>query len=208
MKKNTMPSISVNNHAPELPEFTDEAALRTLRPQTGLLSRFRKWLEARRHARFSDRRLRVAETVSLGEKRFVAVVQVDGRHFLLAGGPTNIVLLAQLHAEDDFEEVLQKTMKAPDSPQKGTARSVSGRRPNRTKAPQKIASTPGKTKAKRTAKRSPLPIVKASDTPAVPSNTTTAFGDLLNTVPVPAQLMKPGARQNGRYTSGNPEEYA
>ena len=52
----------------------------------------------------------MAETVSLGEKRFVAVVQVDGRHFLLAGGPTNIVLLAQLDAKDAFEDVLKKTL--------------------------------------------------------------------------------------------------
>ncbi len=55
----------------------------------------------------------MAETVSLGEKRFVAVVQVDGRHFLLAGGPTNIVLLAQLDAKEAFEDVLKKTLTVP-----------------------------------------------------------------------------------------------
>ncbi len=55
----------------------------------------------------------MAETVSLGEKRFVAVVQVDGRHFLLAGGPTNIALLAQLDPNEPFEDVLKKTMTVP-----------------------------------------------------------------------------------------------
>ena len=55
----------------------------------------------------------MAETVSLGEKRFVAVVQVDGRHFLLAGGPSNIVLLAQLDAKDAFEDVLKNTLTDP-----------------------------------------------------------------------------------------------
>ena len=55
----------------------------------------------------------MAETVSLGEKRFVAVVQVDGRHFLVAGGPTNIALLAQLDANEPFEDVLKKTMTVP-----------------------------------------------------------------------------------------------
>ena len=55
----------------------------------------------------------MAETVSLGEKRFVAVVQVDGRHFLLAGGPTNIALLAQLDTKEAFEDVLKKTLTIP-----------------------------------------------------------------------------------------------
>ena len=93
-----------------LPVLADDAELSTLRSQTGLLSRLRRWVQARRVERSSDRRLRVAETVSLGEKRFVAVVQVDGRHFLLAGGPTNIALLAQLDTNEPFEDVLKKTM--------------------------------------------------------------------------------------------------
>jgi flagellar biogenesis protein FliO len=78
-----------------------------------LVSRAWDWIQTRRFARPSTRRLRVAETVSLGEKRFVAVVQVDGRHFLLAGGPTNIALLAQLDDQEPFEEVLKKTMTVP-----------------------------------------------------------------------------------------------
>ena len=85
------------------------ASLSTLRSQTGLLSRAWRWMQARQVERSSDRRLRVAETVSLGEKRFVAVVQVDGRHFLLAGGPANIALLAQLDTNEPFEDVLKKT---------------------------------------------------------------------------------------------------
>jgi flagellar biogenesis protein FliO len=93
--------------------IADEASLSTLRNHTGLLSRAWEWLQARQVARSSTRRLRVAETVSLGEKRFVAVVQVDGRHFLLAGGPTNIVLLAQLDTKEAFGDVLKKTLTAP-----------------------------------------------------------------------------------------------
>lgn len=45
------------------------------------------------------RRLRVAETVSLGEKRFVSILQVDGEQFLVAGSPSNIVLLAKLETK-------------------------------------------------------------------------------------------------------------
>lgn len=47
-------------------------------------------------ARRASRRLIVAETLSLGEKRFVSIVCVDGEQFLLGGGPSNIVLLAKL----------------------------------------------------------------------------------------------------------------
>src|ERR1700761_551914 len=93
-------TIPAKSSTHNLPELADEAILRTLRPPTGLLSRLREWIEGRRLARSSDKRLRVAEIVSLGEKRFVAVVQVDGRHFLLAGSPNNIVLLAQLQPHD------------------------------------------------------------------------------------------------------------
>lgn len=40
--------------------------------------------------------LRVCETVSLGEKRFVAVVQVDQERFLVGGAANCIAMLARL----------------------------------------------------------------------------------------------------------------
>src|ERR1700721_2181588 len=104
---------AITGHPLPIPVIADEASLNNLRGRTGLLSRAWAWLLALQETRPSARRLRVAETVSLGEKRFVAVVQVDGRHFLLAGGPTNIALLAQLDAKDAFEDVLKKTLIAP-----------------------------------------------------------------------------------------------
>ena len=42
------------------------------------------------------RRLRVAETISLGEKRFVAIVAVEGKEFLVGGGASGMSLLAEL----------------------------------------------------------------------------------------------------------------
>ena len=42
------------------------------------------------------RRLRVSETVSLGEKRFVSIVEVDGTSFLIGGGASNVTLLTSL----------------------------------------------------------------------------------------------------------------
>jgi hypothetical protein len=51
------------------------------------------------HARYkisTTKRLRVSETISLGEKRFVAIVAVEGREFLIGGGVSGVSLLAQL----------------------------------------------------------------------------------------------------------------
>jgi len=53
------------------------------------------------HARYkisTTKRLHVSETISLGEKRFVAIVAVEGREFLIGGGVSGISLLAQLGA--------------------------------------------------------------------------------------------------------------
>ena len=40
--------------------------------------------------------LRVCETVSLGERRFVAVVQVDEERYLIGGGTGSVSLLSRL----------------------------------------------------------------------------------------------------------------
>jgi flagellar biogenesis protein FliO len=66
-----------------------------LRFVTELLSRVRGWLQSR-CVRTTERRLRVAETVSLGEKRFVALVSVEGKEFLIGGGASGVSLLARL----------------------------------------------------------------------------------------------------------------
>jgi hypothetical protein len=53
------------------------------------------WLK-RSYVSSATKRLRVAETVSLGEKRFVAILRVDGCEFLIGGGTSGISLLAQV----------------------------------------------------------------------------------------------------------------
>ena len=61
-----------------------------------------------------SRRLRVAETVSLGEKRFVSILQVDGEQFLVGGSSASLVLLAKLEEKpelprgDSFENVFTR----------------------------------------------------------------------------------------------------
>ena len=52
--------------------------------------------------RRSERKLRLCETLSFGEKRFIAVVEYDHSKFLVAGTPKNISLLQRL--EGNFEK--------------------------------------------------------------------------------------------------------
>jgi flagellar biogenesis protein FliO len=61
------------------------------------------WLRARlwwrRIARLGHsrpRHLRLAETLPLGDRRFVAVIEFDGARFLLGGTASSLVLLARL----------------------------------------------------------------------------------------------------------------
>jgi flagellar protein FliO/FliZ len=56
--------------------------------------------------RQNKKRLRVCETVPLGDKRFVAVIQVDDQQFLLGGSSNSINLLAQLEKPNDFANIL------------------------------------------------------------------------------------------------------
>ena len=65
------------------------------RPVPGMLAQAWSWLHAK-YRQTATKRLRVAETVSLGEKRFVSIVCVEGREFLIGGGASGVSLLAQL----------------------------------------------------------------------------------------------------------------
>lgn len=52
-----------------------------------------------------ERRLRVKETVSLGDKRFVSLIEVDGRSLLIGGGAGSVSLLSALPpSESTFEK--------------------------------------------------------------------------------------------------------
>lgn len=60
----------------------------------GSVARTWSWLQSK-YAYSSTKRLRLAETVSLGEKRFVAIVSVENREYLIGGAPSGLSLLAQ-----------------------------------------------------------------------------------------------------------------
>jgi len=56
------------------------------------------------NVRRNPRRLKVSESVSLGEKRFIAVVEFEDRRFLVGVTPQNIALLQSLGSEMDGSE--------------------------------------------------------------------------------------------------------
>ncbi len=73
--------------------------------RSGLWSRIAQALSAIR-VRKAPRQLRVCESVSLGEKRIVAVIQYEGQRFLVGGGAGAVNLLARLGDGPDFSELL------------------------------------------------------------------------------------------------------
>ncbi len=60
-----------------------------------VLARLWSWLHAK-YSLSSTKRLRVMEMVPLGEKRFLAVVSVEGREFLIGGGASGVSVVTQL----------------------------------------------------------------------------------------------------------------
>lgn len=93
------------------------AVVRQLRPPAPAgvspLLRVWSWLN-RKYTLSAAKQLRVAETVSLGEKRFVAVVHVAGQKFLIGGGSQGVSLLTRLEdaADPQAEAVLANSGEA------------------------------------------------------------------------------------------------
>jgi hypothetical protein len=79
--------------APEAGSWRDQS-LRCIRTLRDVLTACSGVLRHRQ----KPKRLRLCETLSLGERRFVAVVQFEGRRFLLGGTASSVVLLSTLPA--------------------------------------------------------------------------------------------------------------
>ncbi len=73
------------------------------RTNTSPLARTWEWIHAK-YVLSATKRLRVSDTVTLGEKRFVAIVTVEGREFLIGGGTSGISLLAHLGSRTEAED--------------------------------------------------------------------------------------------------------
>ena len=76
-----------------------------------VLSRGWSWLKQNQHFK-ATKQLRVLETVSLGEKRFIALVHVEGQRFLIGGGASNVCLLTQLGNATNAVDALQPVAQA------------------------------------------------------------------------------------------------
>ena len=55
-----------------------------------------RWVERKRSQQISAKRLRVAETISLGEKRTLSIVTVDGSQYLIGSSTNGVQLLTKL----------------------------------------------------------------------------------------------------------------
>lgn len=55
-----------------------------------------QWMLQRVTVKQARKNLKVCENVSLGEKRFVAVIQVDEERFLIGGSSSSVSLLSRL----------------------------------------------------------------------------------------------------------------
>ena len=74
-------------------------------PLPPLRSRWWEWIRGRLasvRVQRAPRRLRLCETLALGEKRFVAVIEFEGQQFLLGGSAASVSLLARLGESPDF----------------------------------------------------------------------------------------------------------
>lgn len=60
---------------------------------------FERWRLFRSRLR-PRRRLRLEETLSLGDRRFIALIAFEGSHFLVGGTSSTLSLLARLEAND------------------------------------------------------------------------------------------------------------
>jgi flagellar biosynthesis protein FliO len=71
-------------------------------PQPSFFNRAFGWLGV---GNAQPKQLQVVETLPLGEKRFVAILNAEGRKFLIGGGSAGVSLLTQLDdATENFEE--------------------------------------------------------------------------------------------------------
>lgn len=105
-QKPELPAVPQILQAPAAPVAEEVPAPR---PNPSALLRAWSWLN-RKYSLSTTKQLRVAETISLGEKRFVAVVHVEGKKFLIGGGASGVSLLTQLGTAGEAAGVLQPVL--------------------------------------------------------------------------------------------------
>jgi len=91
-----------------------QKSLRNMLAGTNLLksvAHATSWIWEKTRKQQARKVLRICESVSLGEKRFVAVVQVANERFLIGGAAASVSLLARLEP-GAFAEALRQSQEA------------------------------------------------------------------------------------------------
>jgi len=78
------------------------------------LSQITSWILEKARKQQARKTLKVCESVSLGDKRFVAVVQVENERFLIGGASSSVAMLARLESKT-FADVLRSSREAGES---------------------------------------------------------------------------------------------
>ena len=97
---------------PVMTEGSVKTGRATLQPGIATFARLWRWLLRMRSEQTQLRRLRIVDRVTLGDKNAVAVVQIDGRRFLVGAAQMSVGLLAELQPEPPFAAALAKAPKA------------------------------------------------------------------------------------------------
>jgi hypothetical protein len=103
-------AVKVNPTGPSAAKTSTEHSPRVpIEQRFSALARTWKKLHNRYKTDQTTRKLRVCESTQLGDKKFVAVIQVDGQRFLIGATGTSISLLATLPQPEDFRSLLQQS---------------------------------------------------------------------------------------------------
>ncbi len=94
----------------------------------GVITRTWKWLRQQHVTRTSSPRLKLEHSISLGQKRFAALIEVQGVRFLVGGGASNVSLLAKLENDELFETVLDRASSGSRSRQRQAKKKPAARR--------------------------------------------------------------------------------
>ena len=69
------------------------------------------WFLGRIKVQTARKTLRLCENLPLGDKRFVAVIQVENERFLIGGAAGSVSLLTRLQETPNFSDSLQNKLK-------------------------------------------------------------------------------------------------
>jgi hypothetical protein len=97
---------------PIVPRPIRPLAVRKRNHAESLGAQMGQWIVKLLRSRFRlvpEKSLRIQETLALGERRFVSILHVDGRRYLIGGTASNVSLLASLDAAPAPSVAIQAT---------------------------------------------------------------------------------------------------